>query len=234
MAAQRTDNGALFHADSAQALRGVVCGEIQAVLMQMRRSARWARMRQVRVRGVRAALAARQPRGSLPLRPPPRARSRTRRAQNPSQSSWTELVYKLKLARRTVASCTTPSSSVHYIPAFLDVVRSEQTSGDVTEAALSAVHKLLQLDVLGAAGAMRRAPPHRPPSRRLARAHGAPRAASADANADVACAPRAPPRRSRAQRWTTLGRRARRCARSSRRSRTAASRRPTRRPTRSC
>lgn len=58
-------------------------------------------------------------------------------------------MYKLKLARRTVASASASSSALQYFPAFLEVVLSEQTSGLVTEAALSAVHKLLQLEVLG-------------------------------------------------------------------------------------
>lgn len=40
-------------------------------------------------------------------------------------------------------------SSAHYTPALLAVVRSEQTSGVVTEAALGAILKLLQLDFLG-------------------------------------------------------------------------------------
>ncbi|KAJ1620381.1 hypothetical protein T492DRAFT_847836 [Pavlovales sp. CCMP2436] len=65
----------------AQTIRAVVCGEIQSVLMQMRRSSRWAHMR-----------------------------------QNPVHSSWTELVYKLKLARRTVASHASHASSIHFIP----------------------------------------------------------------------------------------------------------------------
>lgn len=48
-----------------QTIRGVVCGEIQAVLMQMRRSPRWAHMRQVRPRARRAvSLAPRDARGA--------------------------------------------------------------------------------------------------------------------------------------------------------------------------
>ena len=40
-------------------------------------------------------------------------------------------------------------SAAHFMPALLAVVRSEQTSGAVTEAALAAILKLLQLDFLG-------------------------------------------------------------------------------------